>query len=76
VNNQKHQNRKLRKVGVAQTHQGSNHAIHVFEVRRLQQAGLADMSHHGPESRFHEKLTEQQRWHGDEQSSVNAIVPQ
>jgi hypothetical protein len=42
----------------------------------LQQAGLADMSHHGAESRLHKKLTEQQRWHGDEQSSVNAIVPQ
>jgi len=76
VNNQNQQNRKLWKECVAQTHQGSAAAVHVCEVRCGQKVGLADVSHHGAESRFHQKFTKQQHWHGDEQSSVNVIVPQ
>jgi hypothetical protein len=37
---------------------------------------LADVSHHGAESRFHKKLAEQQNGNSNEQASVNAIVPE
>jgi hypothetical protein len=36
----------------------------------------ADVSHYGAESRFHKEFTEQQHWHSDKQSSVNAIIPE